>query len=893
MSKAFNVFFTTILVFLLLIGVFGHPSRLMADDPNAKISGSLNLLLTYKKSLNSPLPSGAARLMTGAPVEADRIRAFIYLQNKPDTQKLAELALINVTAYPDSWIPPVGSHPHGFITGSVPLNKIGELAAKPYVILIDSAETQSAPQNDLAAQAVGAGTYWSGGYNGAGVRIAVLDSGLDITHPDIPTPVAKKDYSAWPVLGDNIISPVPGAGAHGTHVAGSAVGRGTLSGGRYRGMAWGSDLVFIKIGNNTNASASSDAMVNALKDSVDVYGVQIINLSYGGWNEHHDGTSAQDQAADYASSRGAAVFVSAGNEAGKAWHCSGTVPAGGTSGFIKINIQNSNGGNCRLIHNLVWYDGPGAHNNLSVQYYDAAFSVLPTQSLARTESVKGTEQRFWWWGPDPDNIFWVPAGAATYYMRITNGSANLQFFHIYYQGAPSGIATVQFDSPDIYSTVSDPAEADSAIAVGSFSHRGTYTNYQGTLINSGEVNNQVSSFSNRGPRVDPGAPQKPFIVSPGSEVISCRDRPNYPLGNDAISNNGVNNGLGPADYTAWRGTSMAAPITAGSAALLMQAYPGLRGNPVALKDLLQQTASRANSPDNNWGFGLFNLQGIFNRLPQRALVSTANGQETLIYSVNSGAITNLQRLEINQLGCSLPPCTFRFGLFSFVITSLAPGARVNVTITMPSAGATEYWKCSGSGWVQVPVISTSANSMVIQLQDGGTGDLDGVANGTIIDPGGPAIPLTAAERNTAALSGDPVMAAEANPTVQPVVIPNLVIQSASMSSNHVAAGQPVKLTTYVANRGTVNSQAVIKVYINGKEETRQPVSLASGQVIPVYFSISRNQPGTYHVLVNNVGAGSFSVDEFGGAELPVFCIIGLLLLGILVVSALLYRQYRA
>ncbi|MDD5313421.1 MAG: S8 family serine peptidase, partial [Dehalococcoidia bacterium] len=749
------------------LGTFSAvPSAVHADDPDSKISGSLALTIADKLNQARPLRAGPlaqAPLIQGESSATGSVKVFIYLDEKPDAARIAELAALGITAYPQSWIPPVGSHPKGFITADVPVSDVEALAERDYVARIDSAEVVFYPQNDVAAQTVNAQSYWTNGYNGAGVKVAVLDSGLDTTHPDIPVPVAKKDYSYWPVLGDNITSPVWGAGAHGTHVTGSLLGRGTLSGGRYKGIAYGADLVFIKIGDNTTAGASWAAMTNALRDAADVYGANIISMSYSGWGDHHDGSSATCQAADYAVSKGSTVFLSAGNNGNTALHYSGTVAAGATTGFIQIDVTGSNGANCTLMHNLVWYDGPGAHDNLTMQYYDAAFTLLTNQSIARTESFKGTEQQYWYWGPNPGVVFWVPAGSPTYYVKVTNTSASDRQFHLYFRGTASGGAKVRFNTPDPYYTQGDPSEADSAISVGSYNSRTTWIDYQGNGQTTGYTLNDLSPYSSRGPRVDPTAPYKPWVVAPGSAVISCRDRVNYPLGTDSISNNGVNNGLGPADYMAWSGTSMACPIAAGATALLMQSNPALKGNPMAVRTALAQYGSRSANPDNIWGYGLLVLPGIQQQTP---------------------------------------------------ITP--PAVR---TLNMPQSSA-----------ASVPA-----------------------------------------------------------PVILPVSLPNVLVQSASISQAATAPGEPVIITAYVANHGSREGSALIKLLVNGSDEEVQGITIPAGRAKTVRFELSRNVPGVYSVAVNNVSAGSFVVQNAMN-ETAVFAVIGFFIIAITVVSVMLWRR---
>ncbi len=549
--------------------------------------------------------------------DLNKQRVFIHLSQEPTPSQIDELEAMGITPYPDSWIPPVGEHPTGFIVADMPIDKLQELAEKDYVVKLDTAEQMLEPQNDLAATKINANDVWVSGYDGTGVRIAVLDSGLDTTHPDIPAPVASKDYSNWPVLDDTIANTVTG---HGTHVTGSALGRGTQSSGVYKGSAPDADLIFLKIGNDTTGGASYDAQVNAIKAAVDTYNADIITMSYGGWSTYHDGTSEPAQAVDYAVSQGAVVFISAGNDADDAEHYSGIVTASSTTGFIQINVAGAAIDTTVLAYNLVWYDGTGTNNDLELEYYNSSQNPLApnTTNAAQSESSRGTEQE---WSNYDD---YVAPGDSTYYVKVKNNSPNSQFYHIYYDSRwnLAGAGTVTFQNADPDYTIGSPADADSAIAVGAYTTRKNWTDYQGTtyfFINPEETVDIMSSFSSRGPRVDTGAPPKPNIVAPGSAIISARDTDIYtwPGGANAyfIDNDGLNlDGSGPADYYVMQGTSMASPIAAGAAALLLEAQPALKGHPADVRNLLQSTATSVVADDNIDGYGLLDIQAAITAL---------------------------------------------------------------------------------------------------------------------------------------------------------------------------------------------------------------------------------------------------------------------------------------
>jgi subtilisin family serine protease len=160
-----------------------------------------------------------------------------------------------------------------------------------------------------------------------------------------------------------------------------------------------------------------------------------------------------------------------------------------------------------------------------------------------------------------------------------------------------------------------PATADNAIAVASYVTRPSWTNYEGETY--GYIKDttigEISSFSSRGPRID--GIKKPDIATPGQGIISARDKiVTWPGGYDAlvIDNDGISNGKGPADYLVFGGTSMATSIAAGASALLMQAQPSLKGNPVGVRNALFQTASNDGEQSTTDGYGKLDVLAALN-----------------------------------------------------------------------------------------------------------------------------------------------------------------------------------------------------------------------------------------------------------------------------------------
>ncbi|MBW9109249.1 S8 family serine peptidase [Microbacterium ureisolvens] len=165
---------------------------------------------------------------------------------------------------------------------------------------VTGADLTSAPQ-------IGAPAAWEAGLNGTGTVIAVLDSGIDTTHPDLDEGIviAEKDFTGSGSPKDEF--------GHGTHVASIVAGSGEASGGDNRGIAYGAKLLNARVINAHNEGATSwiiDAMEWAAQQGADV-----INMSLGIQGEYTDGTDPGSLAVDSISERyDTLVVIAAGND---------------------------------------------------------------------------------------------------------------------------------------------------------------------------------------------------------------------------------------------------------------------------------------------------------------------------------------------------------------------------------------------------------------------------------------------------------------------------------------------------------------------------------------------------------------------------------------------------
>ncbi|MCS7054030.1 MAG: S8 family serine peptidase, partial [Ignavibacterium sp.] len=539
--------------------------------------------------------------------EANEIVA-IYFKEKPSNNQILEIENLGIECYLNSWTPPLNNHPFGFIVAKLPTYKFINLLTIESVQKLSTLEHQHYPDNNYATNQIGANSVWGQGFTGTGVKVAVLDSGLDSFYEgtDLPNGYQRRDYSNYPTsIDNNCENTVTG---HGTHVTGSVLGRGNLSNPHssnngnqpFKGSAPNASLVFLKIGNDANASASSAAMIASVHSAVDTFGAKIISMSYGGWYDHHDGSSATEQKFDWAFNQGVISFVSAGNSALSGRHYSGTVAANSSTGFIQFTVPSSQ----KPTFNLVYFDG-AANSGLYMQYFNSSFvQITQIDEYPTTESSRGTESRYY----QSQNNF----TAGTFYLKVFNPSGQNLKFHIY-EVFNAGIT---FASPDQFYTIGQPSSADEVIAVGAYVSRKQWWDYlnNGPYSYSGQNNQyQIANFSSRGPRADEVI--KPNITAPGSAIISLRDTDVLTSPNSFWIDNDGNTG-GSANYYIMQGTSMAAPIAAGTAALFYHKFPS--ATPTQLRNALQHYASKSiteNYPNNIWGYGKLDIFSATNSVP--------------------------------------------------------------------------------------------------------------------------------------------------------------------------------------------------------------------------------------------------------------------------------------
>jgi uncharacterized repeat protein (TIGR01451 family) len=494
-----------------------------------------------------------------------------------------------------------------------------------------------APELELhnagAVPAVGAPGFWEAtGNYGQGMVVAIIDSGINYGHDNFGnctyTPNGDPNQTLGQFSGENCkliggydfwdndpepqvcnpdaaalgLDPSQDDDAHGTHVAGSAIGYGTMDGEPYMGpydastpidemtigpgIAPGAQGLIYRVGDCTT-SVSGFSVLNSIDQAV-LDGADVMNMSLGG----PFGSPFYDEAINNAVAAGVVVVASAGNS-GDTTFVTGT-PGGSPAAISVSALQDASVSEASLSVNSPFTD---TTTNIGLEAFDppgpTLESVAPlTGDLAVPEA--GNEL-----GCNPITadltgfIALIQRGACAFTTKVENSqNAGAIAVVIYSDGRPvggmSGTPTIPITIPAVL--IPTDFGENIAASIG----EGNTVNITLDVI-SGTGTEAV--FTSRGPRramSEAGVLLKPDLGAPGVDIISSHaEDSTFPIDNpdnDPIDFGGPPpGGFDPEVSDSKSGTSMSAPMVAGGAALLAQTYPNW--TPQQIKAFMMNTAS--------------------------------------------------------------------------------------------------------------------------------------------------------------------------------------------------------------------------------------------------------------------------------------------------------------
>ncbi|NEC06569.1 S8 family serine peptidase [Streptomyces sp. SID7909] len=205
------------------------------------------------------------------------------------------------------------------VTHRTPLTSLGAAAVDVerdalhafYRAVLDGPEAVVRPDRrvratlDVSVPQIGAPEVWKSGYDGTGVKVAVLDSGIDFGHPDFEGRVLDSESF---IPGQDVQD---GRG-HGTHVASTVAGSGAASDGKYKGVAPGAGLLIGKVLDNTG-NGDESTVIAGMEWAVS-QGADIVSMSLGAPTE--EGSDLLSEAVDALSESSGALFVIAAGNTG-------------------------------------------------------------------------------------------------------------------------------------------------------------------------------------------------------------------------------------------------------------------------------------------------------------------------------------------------------------------------------------------------------------------------------------------------------------------------------------------------------------------------------------------------------------------------------------------------
>ncbi|MFF4354639.1 S8 family serine peptidase [Streptomyces sp. NPDC001530] len=160
---------------------------------------------------------------------------------------------------------------------------------------------------DRSTGQINAPAVWQAGYDGKAVKVAVLDTGADQSHPDLAGRISEaKDFSGSSGTGDVF--------GHGTHVASTIGGSGAASGGSRKGVAPAADLLIGKVLGDDGYGSQSQ-VIDGMEWAA-AKGARVVNMSLGA-DVETDGTDPMSLALDELTASSGALFVVAAGNSGE------------------------------------------------------------------------------------------------------------------------------------------------------------------------------------------------------------------------------------------------------------------------------------------------------------------------------------------------------------------------------------------------------------------------------------------------------------------------------------------------------------------------------------------------------------------------------------------------
>ncbi|MBL7902743.1 MAG: S8 family peptidase [Bacteroidia bacterium] len=479
-------------------------------------------------------------------------------------------------------------------------------------------------------------------YDGNGVLMGIIDTGIDFSHPDFKDTLGNTRIRfLWDQrLANNPSTPQPynygqqwssaeiNANlcthsdqqyyGHGTGVAGIASGNG-LASGRFEGIAPKCDLLVVALDFNRPGPTVADAVHYIVSKAILLNKPFVINASLGNYYGSHDGTDAEAKTIDamMANQAGRVMVAAAGNAGHIPFHARAQVHNGDTVfTWIKSNnlqLEHTLYGDLNQIQQLQFSIGANRGNysymgNIGFKTYNYALNTIRKDTLkinnnrigivesAASINSYGVYELSFLIKADSSNLLWSIETRG----QGLHDAWNFDFVDAPLPSSLQYPAIARYAKPDSsMNMVSSFQCSDEILTVANYVNTRNFVSITGT-INTGEIAGDLSPESSSGPTRD--LRQKPDVSATGNNVAApmCLFYQNYYLQfNPTVVAQG-------SFHIQSGGTSAASPVVAGLAALYLQKNPNATNREII--SAVRNCAYRDDYtglalPHPRWGFG--------------------------------------------------------------------------------------------------------------------------------------------------------------------------------------------------------------------------------------------------------------------------------------------------
>ncbi len=548
------------------------------------------------------------------------------------------------------------------VAAVLPVNRVPALAAAAGVLRIEDNDLHIQPLCDSLLSKSNVNPVHQGmsplplGYDGTGVVMGIIDSGIDFNHGDFKDSQGKtrvkfiwdhnltgnapspynygREFNAADIDNGQATAHVDNSFGHGTHVTGVAAGNGSAVG-YFTGVAPGTDIISVcikwSLPDNQWYSNVADA-VNYIYSKADSMGKPcVINISAGSYYGSHDAKDLQAQMIDnlITGKAGRALVCAGGNLGNWPIHLQYDTPTGTDTVFTWFSRKGNPVSNpLSTVYLEMWADQPSFPN---VRFTVSGHKDAPGYEHRGELAWSGVSNHI---GSLKTDTIWSPQGnrlaRVQTYASLSNGRYSMIFniiedsayvWSLDYTGAgkfdlwsfqfwefsgtlPSDTAyppIVRYNAPDItQNIVSSFTCSDKVITAAEYINKGEYTDCNGNIQVLGYNPDSLSPGSSHGPTRT--GLVKPDISSPGNFTFAAAVT--YFIGNTQPLSKIIQQGC---MHVRDGGTSTASPGIAGIAALYFERYPTHTWQQVRNAILLcarrDTFTGFTGFPKNDWGYG--------------------------------------------------------------------------------------------------------------------------------------------------------------------------------------------------------------------------------------------------------------------------------------------------